>query len=313
LGLCRKHQLPRGAYGRLAFQMLISSQRVAGWLKWLPVLRPSAVITEYDRNHLCSCLVLAANRLGIPTCTMVHGVLNEQAMGYTPVLADKILCWGEKRAEIIVAGCPRLSRELSATPSEARMKLGLAAGTPVVMLGTTPVARQDCLALAEAFCRAIAEIDQISAIVRLHPSEELVTYESVINRYPQVRFHRNSDSTLDESLAAASIVVVPNSGLGSDALVKRRLTVVLDLPDIALGHGRDLIDRAGCPRATSSESLRDILRRLLVDSQERRDCEKAREIFVQDFIASFGNDAARQIAEVVVESTRERKTPQLDS
>jgi hypothetical protein len=311
--LCHKHRLPSGAYDCLAFNMMVASQCVAGWLELLPVLRPSAIIVEFDRNSSWSCLVLAARRLGIPTCTMVHGVLSERAVGYTPVLADKILCWGEmqrrqliaggeNRAEIIVAGCPRLTRELAATPAEAKAKLGLSIEKPVVLLGTNPVSKQECLAMAEVFCAAVEKLDQVSAIVRLHPSERLDSYESVIKRYPRVKFFQNSDSTLDESLAAADIVVVPNSGLGSDALVKRRLVVVLDMPNMPLGHGRDLIEQAGCPRATSSESLREIVPRLLSDSPERRACEKAREAFVEDFMAYFGKDAAKRIAKVVIES-----------
>ena len=73
------------------------------------------------------------------------------------------------------------------------------------------------------------------------------TYAPVAKRHPNVRFLRNRDATLDEALAAADIVVVPNSGFGSDALVRRRFVIVLDLPTMRLGHGRELIEQAGCP------------------------------------------------------------------
>jgi hypothetical protein len=310
---CRKHGLPSGAYDRLALDVMLASQHVAGWLEMLPILRPSAVLTEYDRNSNWSCLVLAARRLGIPTFTLVHGVLNEQAVGYTPVLADKVLCWGEmqrrqlieageNRAEIIVAGCPRLTRELSATPDEAKAKLGLAADKPVVMLGTNPVSKQECLAVAEMFCAGVEKIEHVSAIVRLHPSEKLETYETAIERYPQVKFFMNSDSTLDESLAAADLVVVPNSGLGSDALVKRRLVVVIDVPNSTLGHGRDLIDQAGCPRVSKAEELAAKISLLLSDEKIRQSHFASANRYVADFCAAFGKDSARRIASIVREN-----------
>ena len=133
------------------------------------------------------------------------------------------------------------------TQAEARTRLGLSLEKPVIMLGTTPVRDQDCRQMAELFCAAAASIKGISAVVRLHPSEQLDRYAPVAKRHPNVRFLMNRDATLDEALAAADIVVVPNSGFGSDALVKRRLAIVLDLPGMRLGHGRELIEQAGCP------------------------------------------------------------------
>ena len=322
--LCRKHNMPRAVCDSFAFHIMVASRSVAGCLEFLQFARPAVVLTEYDRNDHWSPLVLSACLLGIPTLTMVHGVMGERAVGFTPVLADKILCWGEmqrrqlieggeRRAEIIVVGCPRLTRELSVTSAEAKTKLGLPADKPAILLGTTPVSKHDCLAIAETFCAAVANIAQVSSIVRLHPSERLETYESVIHRYPNVRFFQNADSMLDESLAAADIVVVPNSGLGSDALVKRRLVIALDLPNMPLGHGRDLIDRAGCPRASSSESLREIVPKLLADSPNRHACETARETFVADFIAYFGKEAAKQTAKAVISSARTETSRQCDS
>jgi hypothetical protein len=307
---CRKHRLPRGASDAMAFRLLCSSKSVAGCFRFLAAARPTAVVTEYDRNPMWSCLALAARQMGIPTFGLVHGVLNEGAVGAVPVVADTILCWGdmqrrqliaggETRAEIVVAGCPRLTRELPLSPAEARTKLGLRPDRPVVMLGTTRLSASESLAMAEMFCEAVAGMEGVSAVVRLHPCEELETYQPAIERHPNVRFFRNSDWTLDDSLAAADIVVVPNSGLGSDALVKRRLTIVLKLPNMRLSHGQDLIEQAGCLAVASSESLRSDLLCLLADTPQRRICQQAREAFVSDFVAYFGEDAAHRIAEVV--------------
>ena len=95
----------------------------------------------------------------------------------------------------------------------------------------------------------------------------------------------NSELSLDESLAATDVVVVQSSGLGSDALVKRRLAVVVEIPDAPLGHGKDLIEQAGCPRAASAEELAAALRRLLFDEEARRCHFAAAERYVEDFCA----------------------------
>ena len=311
--LCRKHRLPHGAFGRLAFHLMTASQYVAGWLELLRAARPSAILTEYDRNDMWSCLVLAARTLRIPTFTLVHGVVNEEAVGYVPVLADKVFCWGEmqrrqfiaageKRAEVLIGGCPRLTRELGVTQAEARAKLGLAVDRPVLMLGTTSVNSRGRRELAELFCVAAGKLDGVSAIVRLHPSEQLDIYAAVASRHPHVRFMLNHEATLDEALAAADIVVVPNSGLGGDAVVKRRLVIVVDLPSLRLGHGGDLIERAGCPRATSAEELATAVQCLLGSEAERQGHFAAAERFVADFCAFYGRDSARRIAAIVGES-----------
>ena len=62
VALCRDHRLPSGVYDSLALTMMIASQRVAGWLEGLPLLRPAAIVVEYDRNGHWSCLVLAARQ-----------------------------------------------------------------------------------------------------------------------------------------------------------------------------------------------------------------------------------------------------------
>jgi len=320
-GVCHKHHLPRGVYDRFAFHLLIASRAVAGCLEFLKVARPAAVLTEYDRNDHWAPLVLSARLLGIPTFTMVHGVLNERAIGYVPVLADKVFCWGELQRrqflaegedpeKVLVAGCPRLTRDLGVTQADGRRKLGLPVDKPVVMLGTTMVGENERRNMAELFCVAVGKIQGISSIVRLHPSEQLDTYAPLAKRYPQVRFHRNSDSTLDESLSAADIVVVPNSGLGSDALVKRRLTIVLDLQTLCLGHGLELIEKAGCPRAANAEELAAAVDRLLFNEEERERHFAMANEYVGEFCAAFGRDAARRIGDLV---RNERATTATDN
>jgi hypothetical protein len=308
--LCRKHQLPHGAYDRLALHLLLSSQYVAGCLDFLRAVRPSKILVDFDRGPIGSCLVLSARPLGIPTFSLVHGVLNEHAVGYVPVLADRIFCWGEMQRrqflaegeppeKLVVAGCPRLTRDLTVTRADARRKLGLAVEMPVVLFGTTMIGEQARLDMADLFCAALENIDDVSGVVRLHPADRLDVYTSVARRYPNVRFSANGDATLDEALAATDIVVVPNSGLGSDALVKRRLAIILDMPGQRLGHGADLIKQAGCPRVINATELAAEIESLLHDESKRQCHTSIAERYVHEFCAEFGENSARRIAETV--------------
>jgi hypothetical protein len=303
---------PAGFYHRLTDAIAIVTQQIAGFTTFLSRVQPVAVLTEFDRNDIWAPLILTANTLGIPTYTMVHGVMAEHCLGFYPVLADTIFCWGEMDRENLIAeglepsraiigGCPRLTRELAASPTAARAKVGLAPEKPVVMLGTNPIPDDCCQRLAATFCEALHDQDAVSAVVRLHPVEKLEAYSELISRFPGVKFLGNDAWSLDEALAAAEVVVVHCSGLGSDALVKRRLTAVLDVIDMPLGHGQELIDLAGCPRAGSAGELRDILQELLHDEEQRRRHREAAEQFVGKFCAFFGDDAARRIADHVLQ------------
>jgi hypothetical protein len=312
--VCRRYELPAAAYQRLAIELVHGSQDFVGCRQLLQALRPAAVVTEYDRGARWSCLVLAAKSLGIPAFTLQHGVLDEQAIGYVPVLADKIFCWGESSREILtragvpaeklaIGGCPRLDRRLSPSTAEGRVKLGLDPVKPVVMLATGPDAISDRVKLVELFAGCMKRLSSAAGIIRLHASEKLEEYGSLVQAHPSIKFFENSAATLDESLAASDVVVIYNSGIGSDALVKRRLTVVVDLPPAPLGHGRDLVENAQCPCVKTSDELVAAVRCLLFNEDMRQQHTRAAEFFVARFCASFGRESARRIADVVRETS----------
>jgi hypothetical protein len=288
--------------------LLVASQRIEGFLAFLSDARPSAILTEYDRNHLWSCLILAARQLGIPTVTLVHGVMGPEAIGFAPVLADVIACWGESdRKKLLAAGvpartikiggCPRLSRDIGFAQVEARERLGLDPKARIVLLATSP--DRGFLELAELFCRGLHATPDLLGVVRLHPAETKAAYTQVAERYPGVRFMENSEASLDESLAATDIVVVRGSGFGSDALIKRRPVVVLNPDTWSTGHDQDLVESAGCPRAGTAEELSATLSRSLSDDAFRRKLASAAEDYVADFCAAFGPESARLIADIV--------------
>jgi hypothetical protein len=311
--LCRQYELPAGAFEQLAFGLMTASQDVTGCIAFLKKSRPAAIVTDCDRNQQWSCLVLAARLLGIPTVTLVHGVMGEDVVGFSPVLADKIVCWGEFDREqliaageppekILIGGCPRLTRDLSATAAQGRMKLSLDPQKPVVMYATNPELQR--LELTESFCTAVEKLDFISGVVRLHPSEKLATYGTIIQQHPSVRFFESSVATLDESLASADIIVVHESGVGGDALVKRRPAVVLDFEAQPSGPGADLVRHAGCPHVRTADELADILRRMLLDEPFRRQLALTAEQFVGSFCSAYGEESARLIAAIVRQSAK---------
>lgn len=312
-----RFDLPRTFFQKASLNLLTGTQRLQAARRFMDVLQPPAVITEYDRSPIWAPVILAAKSLGIPTYTMVHGVCDKEAVSFVPVLADTVFCWGQLGREqfiqlgvnpekLVVGGCPRMTRGLPIRTADARRKIALDPDRPVVMLGTAPFRDDQRFKLADSFCRGMTPLSGVSAIVRLHASEKVEDYAPIIKRYPQVKFLANSACSLDESLAASDIVVVHHSGLGGDALIKRRLTIILDVLEIPLSYGRELIEQAGCPRAASSGELTEFVREILHDDRKRREYETAAEKYVERFCAAFGQDAAKRIADHVLSNLATR-------
>ena len=306
--ISRKYQLARGAVAELELSLMISSQQVTGCIALLKQTKPAVVITDYDRNAKWSSLVLAAKLLNIPTVTLVHGVMSEGALGFSPVIADTIVCWGEFHQEILLAageppakifigGCPRLSPDLPAFSSNCFKKFSLNPQKPVIIFATSPELQR--LQLTEIFCSAVAKLDFVSGMVRLHPSEKLITYQLIIDRYPVIIFFESNQATLDESLALASVVVCRSSGLGSDALVKGVNVVVLDVETEPSGHGGDLIKSAGCPHARTDKELTEIINKIIFDDTFRQQLAIRRKAYVEHFCGAFGKDSAVMTADFI--------------
>jgi hypothetical protein len=169
----------------------------------------------------------------------------------------------------------------------------------VALLATGPFCLQERLKLADSFCAAIERMDGVVGVVRLHPSESLESYAPVVRRRPTVRFLANEAWTLDEAIAAADLVVVHNSGFGSDALLKGRPVAVFDAIDFPLGHGADLVRYGGCPRPKSVEELTAVVRTLLFDAGARDAALAAGRRFAEAFCAACGREAARNIVREV--------------
>jgi hypothetical protein len=190
----RELPLPSGGYARIADAVVTLTQQIAGFIEFLERAHVVAVLTEHDRYAPWTPLVLSARRMGIPTYTLMHGVFGEDCAGYYPVLADKIFCWGPiseamlvtagcDPGQIVIGGCPRLTRDLPMLPVEARARIGLDAEKPVVVLANQySSVDQHQLKLAEVFCRAIQEMKQSTGIVRLHPVDRLDRYSGLMAR-----------------------------------------------------------------------------------------------------------------------------------
>jgi len=291
--------------------LLVASQRVLRFGRLLDTARPGAVLVEYDRNVRGACLVLAARRRGIPTFTLLHGVINGP-FGYTPVVADTVLCWGDfQRTQLIELGTPaerihvvgfeRLEDGLVVDGAAVRKRLGIPGDVLVVVLATNPIGERGRQKLVRFFCEAVSRAPGVVGMVRLHPSEELEDYREVADAFPGIRFTANSDLPAEAVFALSDVIVVHSSGFGAEGLVRGKPCAVLDVLDSPLGHGMDLVRHAGAPRLGGVSELVSFLARYREDEGFRRELKEDALKFAGEMFAARGEAACRNIAKAVLE------------
>ena len=308
----KKCDIPARVLPRIHRNLFLGAGDLASYLVFLKYLRPRVVLTEFDRNAFTTPLILAANSLGIPTLTMVHGIIN-CCYGFTPLVAERVLVWGRKWKKTLISygvaperihvvGYPVLSGLPAEGRSRALAKAGLPQDKPVVLLATAPFNPASRSLLAEKFCEAFQSNTDLSPVVRLHPSEKLEFYSAISKRFPRILFLENRAWSLEESLAAADVVVCYNSGYGFDALVNRKPVVIFDvIPEPLMGSAA-LVDEAGCPVARGPGELSVLVSRILGDSEFLKAMMARAARNVADIYNTFGEEAAKRTAQCVLDA-----------
>ena len=314
--LLEQHALPSYIATHLLQKLQVQTQRLMSADILIAAVHPKAIVTEYDRNSHASCLMLSAERHGIPTITMLHAAAlgTYPAYAFAPVLARFVCCWGDQHyanllahgvlpERLVVTGCQALEH---GTPKEDRKavsaKLGLDSRRAVLMLATSPIAIESRLAYTRMFCQAASLMEGVQALVRLHPAERRDEYQTLINAFPNIRFLENCALSRDESLAVCDIVITHESSFGFDALIKGKPLALIDLHEAPLIHCRELIEVAECPIADNVDALVSVLLRLLTDSGWRKLKKTAADAYVETFCKHYGAEALSHVCQVIDEA-----------
>ena len=303
--------IPRPVGTALKHALLAASQRVVQYRAFLERMGPEAILVEYDRNTRGAALVLAARGMGIPTYTMIHGVINGP-FGYTPIVADFVLCWGEiQRRQLIefgtaehrvrVVGFERIEETPGVEGIVVRRKLGIPRDSTVVVLATNPIDETNARRLVEIFCKGVSRLEGVEGMVRLHPSETLGDYRWAMESWPHVRFTFNDLLSPEEMFASVDLVVVHSSGFGVEALAHGVPCVILDVLSSPLGFGRVLLESARIPGFRDSGSFRSFLVAFRNRGELRRELQENAVRFSGDMFAARGERACRNIGAAVLE------------
>ncbi len=301
--ICAHFDLPAYLCEKAWSELVFQTMRIRMSELLLQQVQPKVIVTEMDRNYFVAPLVLKARDMGIKTFTLVHGVLNKGA-AFVPLLADYVLCWGASQKDVfvdmgtepgrvVVTGSSYYSRETSIKQSEAKSLLGLK-DDPVMLLITNPIDMEHRLKLVDTFGESIRSCNA-QGIVRLHPSETIDTYFSAASKFPDLVFHMPKDVPLEQSIASSDVLFVHDSGVGNEAIIKKKAVVVMDVLPVPLGNGDELINQAGCISVKDKDELTTCISSILNDPLFLDEARKKNEEYISKFCAAFGLDAAENV------------------
>ncbi len=274
-------------------------------INFLSIAKPKLIVTESDRYFFCSALISAGNKLNIPTVTLLHGVISDN-IGYTPLIADKILVWGEQQAkklkklgvleeQISICGAPHLTRERILNKEDILSKLDLRKSKPVVLLGSCNIDEHDMHKLVTLFCEGLNSCENYTPVIKLHRSESKELYASEIKKYHNVRFFSHDEITLEESLSIADYVCAYNSAYTIDALVKGIPLIIIDIQSAEPGIADELINDAKCMTTSCAKQIPELIEKFQSNTHFASVIMNNQETYVREFCQYFGKESANVI------------------
>lgn len=207
----------------------------------LSKIQPKVIFTDYDHQHYTSIIIQAAQKLNIPTVTLVHGLQgkgNFDKSTWVPILADKIIVWGEWMernfqemgvpvSKIKIGGYPRLRPISKNDVFEAKQKLSkqLIPDNNKIILFISSY-KTDRKPILEKYFSYNKLVQGFSFLVRPHPQENLSWYiEHAIGHENLIQ--DPVEWKLSESIASADVVVGSISGACIDAMLLGKEVVII--------------------------------------------------------------------------------------
>lgn len=305
------YDLSSHAYKLLESSIIYQSQLIFKFSQLIKKHQPRAVITDADRHKESSALLTTGNHFKINTFGLIHGSVFPPD-SYIPFISQKILCWGESsfhhlkkfesiQGQLTITGNPKIS-SLYFNIDNVKIETELGVNKNRIVLISNNIDITERLKLTDDYCRATQRLTSVNSYIRLHPAEHISEYDSILRKYNHVKILDNNTLTLDETIYAAKIIVINNSTVGIEALVKNKNVIVLDTIDYDIGLGNELCERAYCLRAKSSEELQNHINNLISsDDLYQKQLLLSKE-FIHDYCAYFGEESAKLISNLIIHS-----------
>ncbi len=278
--------------------------------KWLCCILPKSVLVDFDRGIDCASLVNAANSLGIPTFTQVHGVIND-GFGYVPPAAMKVFVWGEVHKEqflnygvdesrLIISGAPQFKHlDSTLSQNDIKLKLNIRYSQSVILLATSLTNDENRKQLAMLFIESLEGLSNIKGIIKLHPSEKRSFYEKIVKNNRDILICEKDELAFEEAFVLSDLICVNRSGFGLDAGFRKVPFICLSIDDSDLGFGK-VYENEGIPTFRSKGELNNFFQNYFYYKKKLpAELLSKVDFFTKRNVSASGKAAAKTVKDIV--------------
>jgi hypothetical protein len=269
----------------------------------LAKLNPKAILLTSDAHRIGRIVVQIAKRRGIRTYVIQHGAPIWK-YGYIPVVADKMLVWGEDAFDWFVShGVPAEKLAIVGNPRFDNLTIHEPkknTGQPQkLLLLPNPIDRSLTSRMISSFIASTGFHDG-PVIIKLHPSEtDIGWFKQKIPAKLRKQIQISTKPLSEVNIRLGDVAVVANSTAGVDVVLLGGSIVNIDLPGMPnpIPYSKYMVGVS-----TNLENLGDGIIKAKSFNQEL--WIENRRIFLEKFLYRLDGKSGKRAANVILERVR---------
>lgn len=312
-----------------SFKTIASVAMIEASKKIIKKKRPSKVIMHDEYGAIQISLLYAAKNEHIPTLSLQHGLIYDDAFAYAHniedfnnqkselnfVIPDKMCVWSENSKNalinsakfhpdsIIVTGDPKTDTLVKMIDHFNRKKFlqefNIPADKTIILFATENLPnRKERELVAETVFRTVTKIDGLFLVIKIHPNEfDSTLYQKIIDELNFKSYLILKEVNLYEIIHSSDLVIISYSTVGLEAMRMSKPVIALNLMGL---HEESIIIKNNLAIEVKNEN--DLISSIIEckKSQNKRRIDEAK-IFAEQELGKITGNATEKIIKEILE------------